>query len=135
MLASASQLYLLLQLCVDLRTLDLVPRNANLLICHLYPDSCENDYGTMWARRSETSVKNLRFGILDEISPNREPDALGVILRRVHSHDAPGSIEQGPPLLPGLIAALVWIIGSRLAETIPSVTVYSNPSGIPIATT
>ena len=54
--------------------------------------------------------------------------------------------SSGPPELPGLIAASVWItflivkplgeVSSRcLALTIPVVTVRSSPNGLPIATT
>ena len=53
---------------------------------------------------------------------------------------------SGPPELPGLIAASVWITLSIVkllgdwiwrwrAETIPAVTVRSRPNGLPIATT
>ena len=54
---------------------------------------------------------------------------------------------SGPPELPGLIAASVWIMSSRntfavsctrrpFAETTPSVTVFWNsPSGLPMAMT
>ena len=53
---------------------------------------------------------------------------------------------RGPPELPGLIAASVWITLSIVkpfgawicrwsAETIPAVTVRSSPNGLPIATT
>ena len=53
---------------------------------------------------------------------------------------------SGPPELPGLSAASVWITSSMVrplierierpsAETTPAVTVDSKPSGLPIATT
>ena len=53
---------------------------------------------------------------------------------------------SGPPELPGLIAASVWItceiekpLGAWIwrwrAETMPVVTVRSSPNGLPIATT
>ena len=53
---------------------------------------------------------------------------------------------SGPPELPGLIAASVWItleiakpLGAWIwrwsAETMPLVTVRSRPNGLPIATT
>src|SRR5438105_4324050 len=53
---------------------------------------------------------------------------------------------SGPPELPGLSAASVWITSSMVrplterierpsADTTPAVTVDSNPSGLPIATT
>jgi hypothetical protein len=59
---------------------------------------------------------------------------------------APVASSSGPPLLPGLIAASVWMrlsswllsvwISRPVAETMPLVTVFENvPSGLPIATT
>lgn len=58
----------------------------------------------------------------------------------------PWASISGPPELPGLIGASVWItlkIGNLFgawisrwrAETIPEVTVFSKPNGLPIATT
>ena len=58
----------------------------------------------------------------------------------------PLASSSGPPELPGLIAASVWItllivnpLGALIsrwrAETIPVVTVRSSPNGFPIATT
>jgi hypothetical protein len=59
---------------------------------------------------------------------------------------APVASRRGPPLLPGLMAASVWIrlrmvppsvvIWRPVAETMPLVTLLSKvPSGLPIATT
>ena len=58
----------------------------------------------------------------------------------------PSASISGPPELPGLIAASVWItceiekpLGAWIwrcrAETMPAVTVRSSPKGLPIATT
>ena len=59
---------------------------------------------------------------------------------------APAAFRSGPPLLPGLIAASVWIrlwsvppsvwIWRPTADTMPLVTLFEKvPSGLPIATT
>ncbi len=59
---------------------------------------------------------------------------------------SPSALISGPPELPGLIAASVWITlviekpsGASIwrcrAETMPLVTVRSSPKGLPIATT
>ena len=59
---------------------------------------------------------------------------------------SPREETSGPPELPGLSAASVWITSSisrperarserPSAETTPAVTVDSKPSGLPIATT
>ena len=59
---------------------------------------------------------------------------------------SPEASISGPPELPGLIAASVWItleiekpLGAWIwrwsAETMPLVTVRSSPKGLPIATT
>ena len=59
---------------------------------------------------------------------------------------SPAALISGPPELPGLIAASVWItleienpLGAWIwrcrAETMPLVTVRSRPNGLPIATT
>ena len=59
---------------------------------------------------------------------------------------SPAALISGPPELPGLIAASVWItleiekpLGAWIwrcsAETMPLVTVRSSPNGLPIATT
>ena len=59
---------------------------------------------------------------------------------------APAALISGPPELPGLIAASVWITWSIekplspliwrwSAETTPVVSVRSSPNGLPIATT
>ena len=59
---------------------------------------------------------------------------------------SPAASISGPPELPGLIAASVWItlliekpLGAWIwrcsAETMPLVTVRSRPNGLPIATT
>jgi hypothetical protein len=52
----------------------------------------------------------------------------------------PERSSSGPPLLPGLMAASVWIIVApstlRSALTIPRLTVFCRkPSGVPMATT
>jgi hypothetical protein len=60
-------------------------------------------------------------------------------------------LTRAPPLLPGLIAAEVWITSGKVApgdplpcgsdtvrptaETIPSVTLLARPSGLPMAST
>jgi hypothetical protein len=59
---------------------------------------------------------------------------------------SPVVATSGPPELPGLSAASVWMTSSMhrplrarkdrpSAETTPAVTVDSKPSGLPIATT
>ena len=56
---------------------------------------------------------------------------------------SPFMLNSGPPELPGLTAASVWMNGTYepsgserdLALTIPAVTVFSKPYGEPIATT
>jgi hypothetical protein len=58
---------------------------------------------------------------------------------------SPRELSSGPPELPGLIAASVWIIGTSMrpivwrsrpmAETMPVVTVLERPKGLPIAIT
>ena len=63
----------------------------------------------------------------------------------------PDALTSAPPLLPGLIGALVWIAPASVAaaepsaagsvtarsvaETIPWVTLPDRPSGLPIAST
>ena len=55
----------------------------------------------------------------------------------------PSWVNSGPPELPGLIGASIWMNWSygpspmsRLtAETMPAVTVPPRPNGLPIATT
>ena len=56
----------------------------------------------------------------------------------------PARLMSGPPEFPGLIAASVWMYDSvfrdptsfrSVAETIPAVTEWSKPSGLPIART
>ena len=70
------------------------------------------------------------------------PGRIAVVIPMTCPHGS----SSGPPEFPGLIDASVWIIGSasdhaapgtiRLtAETIPRVSVWSNPSGLPIAYT
>src|SRR5882757_11582721 len=69
--------------------------------------------------------------------------AMTAVLMPITSEDDDTS---GPPELPGLSAASVWITSSMVrplteridrpsAETTPAVTVDSNPKGLPIATT
>ena len=63
----------------------------------------------------------------------------------------PARLTRAPPLLPGLIAAEVWITSGKVApgfppsggsgtvrpvaEMIPSVTLLARPSGLPMAST
>src|ERR1700709_990653 len=69
--------------------------------------------------------------------------ALTAVLMPITSEDDDTS---GPPELPGLSAASVWITSSMVrpltdrierpsAETTPEVTVDSKPKGVPMATT
>ena len=72
------------------------------------------------------------------------PTAAGRIT--VDPDDPPAASISGPPELPGLIAASVWMTSSILeardrgldarclAETTPVVSVRSRPNGLPIAT-
>ena len=97
-----------------------------------------------------TGADQLRDDRLDRVRGDREADAV-VAARvacdlRVHTDDLADRSSSGPPELPWLIAASVWIeslivkpFGASIwrcsALTIPLVTVCSNPSGLPIATT
>ena len=95
---------------------------------------------------------DLAGDVLREVARDREADAgalpppswgsvaarVGIPITRLWMS------TSAPPELPGLIAALVWIIignvtllssctASRKALTIPSVTLDRSPSGLPIA--
>ena len=56
---------------------------------------------------------------------------------------SPRALISGPPLLPGLIDASVWMklsygplpITRPVALTMPAVTVCSSPNGLPMAIT
>ncbi len=70
------------------------------------------------------------------------PEMIAVLMPITSADDD----TSGPPELPGLSAASVWITSSMVrplterierpsADTTPAVTVDSKPSGLPIATT
>ena len=81
--------------------------------------------------------------------PAAAPPSCGLVAASVGMPiTCPSRFTSAPPLLPGLIAALVWIALIRTAElpcpsdtvrpvadTMPSVTVPVRPSGLPIAST
>ena len=92
----------------------------------------------------------LRGDRLDRVGGDREADAFvaaGVALDLgVDADDLALRVSSGPPELPWLIAASVWIeslmvnfvlpsIARWSALTMPPVTVSSSPKGLPIATT
>ena len=72
-----------------------------------------------------------------------EPDWPGAIIAVLIPITSPSKLNKGPPELPWLIEASVWIKSSYrvkfislfLAEIIPEVTVPPRPNGFPIATT
>ena len=73
--------------------------------------------------------------------PMFPPDSLKIAL--LMPTTSPCRLSSGPPELPGLIDASVWMKSSYgpwpitrpLALTMPAVTVCSRPKGLPIATT
>ena len=83
----------------------------------------------------------------NRVGRNGEPDALRAAASRnnrgINADDFAPQIDSGPPLLPGLIAALVCRkspkpstrFGRPFELMIPSVTVSSNPNGFPMART
>ena len=97
-------------------------------------------------------LDDLRHDLLDGVDRDGEPDADvdaaagGVAICELTPITSPSVFRSGPPELPGLIGASIWItwsIGDPFGEvicrwsalTIPAVTVRSRPSGLPIATT
>ena len=91
----------------------------------------------------------LRHDDLRGVARDREADAdvavhgaAGIDLV-VDADDAAGRVEQGPPELPWLIGASVWIAFGiepvrrldvrPVALTIPAVIVRSRPNGLPMA--
>ena len=84
------------------------------------------------------------------IEPPCPADSPLVLMEELMPTTSPFMSTSGPPLLPGLIAASVWIAGYVVlwpsasvptltgrssAETMPLVTVESSPNGDPTATT
>ena len=78
--------------------------------------------------------------------PTEPPPLPPVAIWEVMPITRPEASISGPPELPGLIGASVWIasliekpfgdwISRWTAETIPAVAVRSSPNGLPIATT
>ncbi len=72
--------------------------------------------------------------------------APSVMMRVLIPITSPRVFRRGPPELPGLIAASVWIISTLvprtprgrsrpLKETTPTVTLFPSPNGLPIAIT
>ena len=77
-------------------------------------------------------------------SPSLPPDC--VLICSLIPMTLPRESNSGPPELPGLMAASVWMppvivlpfgdcISRSVAETTPVVSVKSSPSGLPMATT
>ena len=97
-------------------------------------------------------AQDLRDDVLHGVGRHREPDAdvagadaAGLDLR-VDADDLASSSSRGPPELPLLIGASVWMTWSMVnwfgavmsrctALTMPAVAVRSSPKGLPIATT
>src|SRR2546429_3424392 len=90
----------------------------------------------------------VSLGIAKPI-PTAAPPICGSLAARVGMPmTCPDKLTSAPPLFPGLIAALVWMVLMSTAElpspsdtvrpvadTIPSVTVPVSPSGLPMAST
>ena len=99
-----------------------------------------------------TSPLVARSSASDRVDRDREADADVAVaptagrIWELIPITLPSASISGPPELPGLIAASVWItwemekpLGAWIwrcsAETMPLVTVRSSPNGLPIATT
>src|SRR6266566_8315943 len=99
-------------------------------------------------------LDQLGRDVLGQVAWDRESDAgRGASQLGIHGGErvgipttCPSRSTSAPPLLPGLIGALVWItFGSEAppgsvtvrptALTIPSVTLLCSPSGLPMAIT
>ena len=96
------------------------------------------------AMREAVSIGMANPTPMDPDSPPRAPSRVAMAL--LTPITSPSAFRSGPPELPGLIAASVWIAlmnevsdcspavtGRSRAETIPAVTVPDKPSGEPTA--
>src|SRR5512132_2238525 len=90
-----------------------------------------------------TSRRSLRIALAALTGTAKPIACASSEMRVLMPITAPQRSTSGPPELPGLIGASVWIIGSSempgssrfIPLTIPRVIVWSSPIGLPIATT
>ena len=83
-----------------------------------------------WTRKSISSLAGI---------PKASPSKIAAPAQATAT-TSPRALKIGPPLLPGLMAASVWMsriwsIVRVVLETIPWVTLRSMPSGLPMANT
>src|SRR4051812_139328 len=99
---------------------------------------------TFWPLTSFETTEETAFEGTAKPTPSLPPESLSIWL--LTPTTSPDMLRSGPPELPWLIAASVWmtpgivnllteLISRFRALTIPAVTVSSRPNGLPIATT
>ncbi len=107
----------------------------------------------LWAWPVAMISRAIRASLFDgvanptpELEPSPWPLVLLVSIWSLRPITWPAALISGPPELPGLIGASVWIafgivnwLGALIvrptALTMPAVTVFASPNGLPIAIT